>query len=205
MVSSYVQLLERRYKDKLDADANDFIKYAVDGAARMQKLIKDLLAYSRLGTAEKQLVKLDTGVILEKAEENLSGAISEKKAVVTGIKLPQITADESQLLQLFQNLISNSVKFAAKGRQCSIEVSAVKKGKEWQFCFKDNGIGIDRQYFEKIFVVFQRLHAATEYPGTGIGLAICKRIVENHGGRMWVESEEGKGAAFYFTMPDRET
>jgi PAS domain S-box-containing protein len=204
MVSSYVQLLERRYKDKLGPDADEFINYAVDGAARMQKLIKDLLAYSRLGTREKQFGVVDAGVAFLKAQENLKGAIEEKKAEIKSGSLPKIKADEVQVIQLFQNLLSNSLKFSGKEGPCVIEISAEKKAGEWQFCIRDNGIGIDKKYFEKIFIIFQRLHAVGEYPGTGIGLAICKRIVENHGGRIWLESEEGRGAAFYFTIPDKK-
>jgi PAS domain S-box-containing protein len=204
MISSYVQLLERRYRDKLGGDANEFIGYAVDGAARMQKLIKDLLAYSRLGTREKQFVQIDTNATIEQVKANLVEMIAGKSCEIKTGKLPEITADESQITQLFQNLISNGMKFGRKDEKCVIEVSAEKKGKEWEFCFKDNGIGIDPKYYDKIFVIFQRLHSAAEYSGTGIGLAICKRVVENHGGRIWVESEEGRGSAFYFTIPERK-
>jgi light-regulated signal transduction histidine kinase (bacteriophytochrome) len=205
MISSYVQLLERRYRDKLGGDANEFIGYAVDGAARMQKLINDLLAYSRLGTRKKQFVQIDTNATIEQVKANLVEMIAGKSCEIKTGKLPEITADESQITQLFQNLISNGMKFGRKGEKCVIEVSAEKKGKEWEFCFKDNGIGIDPKYHDKIFIIFQRLHSAAEYSGTGIGLAICKRVVENHGGRIWVESEEGRGSAFYFTIPERKS
>jgi hypothetical protein len=200
MVASYVQLLERRYKDKLDSDANEFIAYAVDGAGRMQSMINDLLDYSRVGTAGKTFEKTDCAHVLGQAVVNLQGAIEESGAVIAKNKLPTIKADESQLIQLFQNLIDNAIKF--RGNEPSrVHVAAKKKGKEWLFSVQDNGIGIDPQYAERIFVIFQRLHNRKKYSGTGIGLAICKRIAERHGGRIWVESEPGKGSTFFFTIP----
>ncbi len=200
MVSSYVQLLERRYKGKMDADADEFIGYAVDGANRMQTLIKDLLAYSRVETHGKPFAPTDCEDILRHVMANLQLRIAGSDVEVTHAPLPMIVADGTQLVQLFQNLISNAIKFhsAAPPR---IHIAAERRGEEWIFSVRDNGIGIDPQYAERIFVIFQRLHTAAKYPGTGIGLAICKKIVERHGGRIWVESTFGAGATFYFTIP----
>lgn len=202
MVSSYTQLLERRYKDKLDADAKEFIAYAVDGANRMQRLIQDLLAYSRVSSRGRPLTPADCNAVLGHVHINLSVAIEENSARVTHDELPLVMADETQLVQVFQNLIGNAIKFHAE-EPPRIHVSAEKNEKEWIFSVKDNGKGIDPQYHERIFVIFQRLQGKGEYPGTGIGLAICKRIIERHGGRIWVESEPGKGSTFYFTIPVR--
>lgn len=201
MVASYVQLLERRYKDKLDADAHDFINYAVDGTKRMQSLINDLLAYSRIGRQSKDLEQTECTAVLNQAMANLQAMIKETKAVITHNSLPTIKADSSQLVQLFQNLISNAVKFHGHEPPC-IHVSAEQKEAGWVFSVQDNGIGIAPEYVNRIFVIFQRLHGQTEYSGTGIGLAICKKIVEGRGGRIWVESESEKGATFYFTIPN---
>ncbi len=202
MVASYVQLLENRYKGKLDADADDFIGFAVDGAARMQKMINDLLIYSRVGTRGGSFEPADCEAVLEQALVNLRMAVEESGAGVTHDVLPTVTADDSQLVQLFQNLIGNAIKF--RGDETPhIHVLSEEKGGEWIFSVRDNGIGIDRQYAERIFEIFERLHTRSEYAGTGIGLAVCKRIVERHGGRIWVESEAGKGSKFYFTIPIR--
>jgi PAS domain S-box-containing protein len=200
MVSSYVQLLARRYKGKLDADADDFINYAVDGASRMQTMINDLLAYSRVGTRRKPPEPTDSQMAVSRAIAILQRTIEEKGAVVTSDPLPTVMADPAQLVQVFQNLISNAIKFHGN-EPPHIHVSAEKRPDEWLFSVRDNGIGIEPQYHERIFVMFQRLHTREEYPGTGIGLAICKRIVEQHGKRIWVESEPGHGATFHFTMP----
>lgn len=202
MVASYVQLLEKRYKEKLGEEAKDFIGYAVDGAKRMQELINDLLKYSRVGTGAKPFEMTDCGSVFVRAAFNLKVAIEESGAVVIRSPLPTVMGDASQLVQLFQNLIGNAVKFC-DGRPPEIRVGAERKDGEWLFWVRDNGIGIDAQYAERIFVIFQRLHSRTEYFGTGIGLAICKKVVERHGGRIWVESELGKGSVFYFTIPDR--
>jgi PAS domain S-box-containing protein len=200
MVASYTQLLARRYKDKLDQDANEFIGYAVDGATRMQALIIDLLTMSRIGTHGKQMETCETSVALERAVSNLRLAIEESGAVVTRDPMPRLDADVSQLTQLFQNLIGNGIKFRGDTSPI-IHVGAEKKEGEWLFSVRDNGIGIAPDFFERIFIIFQRLHGKHEYPGTGIGLSVCKKIVERHGGRIWIESEVGKGAVFYFTLP----
>ncbi len=200
MVSSYVQLLGRRYKDKLDKDADEFIAYAVDGATRMQQLINDLLTYSRVGTKGKPFEPTDSETVFKLATDNLKVAIEESGAVITHNSLPNVMADSSQLIQLLQNLIGNGIKFRGE-EPLKINVSAAKKENEWLFSVSDNGIGIDPKHKERIFQIFQRLHSSNEYQGTGIGLAVSKKIVERHGGRIWVESEPGKGSTFYFTIP----
>ncbi len=200
MVTSYVQLLGRRYQGKLDADANDFIGYAVDGVSRMQNLINGLLAYSRVATRGKVFEPADCAAALDQALANLGAAIEESGAVISHDPLPTVMSDSTQLVQLFQNLVGNAIKFHGD-EPPRVHVSAEQKGGEWVFSIRDNGIGIDPEYAERIFGVFQRLHSREEYPGTGIGLAICRRIVERHGGRIWVESQNGTGSTFYFTMP----
>jgi len=201
MVSSYVQLLARRYKGKLDADADDFIAFAVDGANRMRILIQDLLTYSRVGTRGKELSPTDCEAVLDQVLAILRLAIEENDATVTHDPLPTVMADDVQLGQLFQNLIGNALKFHGEAPP-QISIGAEHRGDEWLFSVSDNGIGIDPENHERIFQVFQRLHTRGEYPGTGIGLAVCKKIVERHHGRIWVESELGKGSTFYFTMAD---
>jgi len=202
MVASYVQLLARRYKGKLDADADDFIAYAVDGAGHLQRMINDLLAYSRVGTRGKPFQPTDCQAVLNQVLANLKVAIEESSAVITQDPLPMVMADESQMTQLFQNLINNAIKFRGKASP-RVHISVEPKETEWVFSVRDNGIGIDPQYYERIFMLFQSLHSREEYPGTGMGLAICKKIVERHGGRIWVESEPGKGSTFYFTISKR--
>jgi len=200
MVTSYVQLLERRYKDKLDKDANEFIDFAVDGATRMHSLINDLLTYSRVGTRGKSLEPTDSETVLHLSLNNLRTAVEESGAELSYDSLPKVMSDSSQLEQLFQNLIGNAIKFRGK-EPPRIHISASPNGNRWVFSVRDNGIGIESEFKDRIFVIFQRLHGKDKYPGTGIGLAVCKKIVERHGGRIWVESELGKGATFYFTLP----
>jgi light-regulated signal transduction histidine kinase (bacteriophytochrome) len=199
MIASYTQLLARRYRDRLDGDADEFIGYAVDGARRMQELILDLLALSRVGTRGKPFEPTDSGAVLEKVLVDLGPTIDQHGASVSHDELPTVSADPSQLQQLFQNLIANAIKFQGD-RPPRVHVSAERQGDGWLFKIRDNGIGIEPQYADRIFVVFQRLHTQAEYPGTGIGLAICKKIVERHGGRIWVESEPGQGSTFCFTI-----
>jgi PAS domain S-box-containing protein len=204
MVASYTQLLSRRYKGKLDADADEFIAFAVDGASRMQRLIQDLLTYSRVGTKGRELRHTSSEAALQQALVNLRGSIESSGAVVTHDLLPTVMADEIQLTQLFQNLIGNAVKYQNSGAP-RVHVSAAMNGdKKWTFAVKDNGLGIDPQYFERIFGMFQRLHKRQEFAGTGIGLAICKKIVERHGGSISVESEPGHGSTFSFALAQSE-
>jgi len=199
MVVSYVQLLARRYKGKLDNDADDFIDYAVDGAKRMQILINDLLAYSRTGTQGKEFEEIDCVEILDHTLTNLRSVIEKNDATVTYGFLPNVMADKTQFKQLLQNLISNAIKFRRE-EPPHIHILAERTGEDWLFSIRDNGIGIDPEYNERIFEIFQRLHGRKDYPGTGIGLAICKKIVEKHGGRIWVDSQIRKGSIFNFTI-----
>ncbi|MEH2358590.1 GAF domain-containing protein [Nostoc sp.] len=230
MVTSYLQLLERRYKNQLDANADQFITYAVDGASRMQTLINDLLNYSRVSSRGQPFIPVDCSVVLEQAIANLQIAIADSRAVVTHDTLPSVMADATQLTQVFQNLIANAIKFCRHqqprvhigvgsgewgvGEQRSRGAGEEKTPSspsspssptqnEYLFWVRDNGIGLESQYTERIFIIFQRLHGRDKYPGTGIGLAICKKIIERHGGRIWVESKPGQGSTFYFTIPDR--
>jgi signal transduction histidine kinase len=200
MVATYTQLLAERYQGKLDSDADKYIHYAIDGALRMQKLVQDLLAFSRMGRQGLALQSTDCDAVLQAALENLEAAIQESGAVVEHAQLPVVMADSSQLVQVFQNLIGNAIKF--RGTQPPlIRVSAEARGKEWIFSVADNGIGIAAEHAENVFVIFRRLHTRAEYPGSGIGLSICKKIIEQHGGRIWVESAPGCGSTFKFTLP----
>ena len=200
MVASYTTLLARRYKGKLDADADDFIAFAVDGATRMQHLIQDLLAYSRVGSKGQELADTSSEEALEQALRNLRGAIQASGAIVTHDPLPMVKADEMQLTQLFQNLVGNAIKYRRTDTP-SVHISAEQNGaKKWIFSIKDNGLGIESQYFERIFGMFQRLHKREEFDGTGIGLAICKKIIERHGGAITVESTVGQGSTFRFPL-----
>ena len=199
MVSSYTQLLARRYKDKLDQDANDFINFAVDGANRMQQLINDLLDYSRIATRGKEFQLLDANSLLSRALINLQYSIQSTSAVITNDELPYIRVDGEQIIRLFQNLIDNAIKFVGHDPP-RIHISCKEYSDSWQFSFRDNGIGIDEKYKETVFIVFQRLHTRKEYPGTGIGLSICKRIVERHGGKIWFEPAPENGTIFYVTI-----
>ena len=218
MIASYTQLLERRYHDKLDDEAREFMNFAVDGALRLQTLINDLLAYSRVGTRGKPLAPVDTAQALEHALTNLTVAIEEGGARVERTPLPTVLGDETQLTQLLQNLIGNAIKFRGD-KPAVVHVTATLRksapatepnagrplpkapAMEWLFAVRDEGIGIEKKYFDRIFIIFQRLHSREEYPGTGIGLAVCKRIVERHGGRIWLESTPGGGSTFFFTLP----
>ena len=200
MVSSYVALLGRRYGGQLDDRADKYIHFAVDGANRMQRLIHDLLAYSRVGTRGAELVPTDTVPVLEETLSNLEVAIGESEAKVVYSDLPWVMGDASQLRQLFQNIIGNALKFRSEARP-RVEVAANQEGGQWTFSIQDNGVGFDQRYAERIFGVFKRLHRNAEIPGTGIGLAICQRIIDRHGGRIWAESKLGEGTCFYFTLP----
>lgn len=200
MVSSYTQLLAQRYEGQLDDKAQKYIAYAVDGALRMQQLIEDLLTYSRAGTRGGPLGVVDSRSALASAIQNLAKAIEESAAVITQGELPLVRGDAPQLTQVLQNLLSNAIKFHGEAPP-RVHVSAEDRGREWVFSVKDSGIGIEPQYKDRVFIIFQRLHTRQEYPGTGIGLAVCQRIVERHGGRMWLESEPGKGSTFFFSIP----
>jgi PAS domain S-box-containing protein len=200
MVGSYCQLLQRRYKGKLDKDADEFIDFAVEGALRMQQMINDLLTYSRVGRVGKGMTALAVEDIVKTAVSNLQAAIGECQAKVTWGSLPTLVGERVQLLQLFQNLIGNAIKFRAEDRPVEVHVAAEREGEQWHFRISDTGIGIEKQYLERIFLIFQRLHDRSKYKGTGIGLAVCKKVVEHHGGRIWVESEPGKGTTFHFTL-----
>jgi PAS domain S-box-containing protein len=204
MVASYTQLLAERYGDKLDEKAHKFIAYAVDGASRMQALILDLLAFSRVETRAQPFKCIDAQNALGAAIVNLKAVLDESGSLVTTDDLPRVRADESQLTMVFQNLISNGIKFQEKQHPPHVHVSAQAQNGAWCFSVRDNGIGIDTKYRDKVFLVFQRLHTRNEYPGTGIGLALCKRIVDRHGGQIWFESSSGQGTTFYFTIPDQE-
>lgn len=198
-VTSYAQLLARKYQGNLDAKADKYINYIVEGAARMQQLIEDLLEFSRVGTRAKKLVPTNCENVINQVLENLKIAIAESRTRVTHDPLPTVMGDETQLIQLFQNLIGNAIKF--RGEEVPrVYISVEQREKEWLFSIRDNGIGIETEYFDRIFTIFQRLHSKSEYPGTGIGLAVCKKIVERHGGRIWVESEPSAGTTFHFTI-----
>ena len=201
MVATYTQLLAERYRGKLDGEADKYIYYAVDGALRMQTLLQDLLTFSRIGRQGTDLENTDCNVVMQRAIKNLQTAVDESGASVTRDALPTVMADGSQLLQVFQNLIGNALKFRGPDRP-AIHVSASKRGSEWVFSVADNGIGIAPEYADSIFVIFKRLHTHAQYPGSGIGLSICKKIIERQGGRIWVESCPGQGSTFKFTLPD---
>ena len=201
MVSSYLGLLERRAAEKLDDKEKSFMHFAVDGAVRMQQMITDLLAYSRVSTHAGEFLPTDLNAVLADALANLEAARAEHGATITHDVLPAVSIDKPRFVQLFQNLIGNALKFTAPDRPPEVHLGCARQGDEWIFSVRDNGIGIEERDFERIFELFQRLHSRTEYPGTGIGLAVCKKIVERHGGRLWLESEFGKGTTFHFTVP----
>ncbi len=201
MITSYLRLVERRYGHKLDADGAEFIRYAVEGAARMKTLIQDLLRLSRAGSQAITLVPVSGHDLVDVAVQNLEVAIDESEAEVTCDPLPLVVADQGLLTQVLQNLIGNAIKFHAPGVQPRIHVAATSHGGEWTFSVRDNGLGIDPHHRERIFRIFELIHSADEYAGSGVGLAIAQRIVEKHGGRIWVESELGEGSTFYFSIP----
>jgi light-regulated signal transduction histidine kinase (bacteriophytochrome) len=200
MVASYLQLLQKRYQGQLDRDANDFIHFAVDGASRMQQMINDLLVFSRVTTRGKEMVPASSEDALSHALENLRDAIQDTKSKVNSAGLPAVNADPLQLTMLFQHLVGNAIKFRGEA-PLEVKVSARNVDGMQEFCVADNGIGIASDSYERIFGIFQKLHARTDYPGTGIGLAVCSRIAARHGGKIWVESEPGQGSRFYFTLP----
>jgi signal transduction histidine kinase len=200
MVTSYLNLIQKRYTDKLDQNAKEFIGFAAEGAERMHRLINDLLAFSRVQTRIEPFGPVNCNEVTDRVLDNLKVAIQESEAQVERPPLPTVLGDSSQLIQLFQNLISNAVKFRS-AQTPRVKVSARQDGSSWVFAVEDNGIGISSKHFERIFIIFQRLHSRDKYTGTGIGLAICKKIIERHGGRIWVESEPGRGSTFYFTLP----
>jgi light-regulated signal transduction histidine kinase (bacteriophytochrome) len=205
MVAGFTQLLSKRYKGKLDSDADDYIAFAQDGAIRMQRLIQDLLVYSSVGTNGRELLATPSERALQYALMNLQVHIEESGALVTHDPLPSVLADEVQLIQLFQNLVGNAIKYRSPAVP-GIHISAARNGEEkWSFSVQDNGLGIDSQYFERIFGMFQRLHTREQFSGTGIGLAICKKIVERHGGSISVESQLGQGSTFRFALAESES
>jgi signal transduction histidine kinase len=200
MVAAYTQLLSERYRGKLDENADKFIGYASEGALRMQVLIQDLLAFSRVGRANASYTSVDCNAVVEEVRKTLGPAIQESGAVMSHADLPTVWADRTQMTQVFQNLTGNAIKFRGE-KPLIVSIKAEKGGENWLFSVSDNGIGISPEFAENIFVVFQRLHTRTEYPGNGIGLAICKKIIERSGGRIWVESQAGSGSTFKFTLP----
>lgn len=200
MVASYLQLLERRYRDRLDDDAREFIGFAVDGARRMQQLINDLLNFSRVGTRGGEFEECDIRLVIDGVLRTLRFALQDSDAKVETGPMPVVWADPVQMGQLFQNLISNALKFHGD-QPPHIQISARQEADMWQFTVQDNGIGFDPEYQQRIFTIFQRLHSREEYPGTGIGLAICRKIVERHNGRIWAQSRSGQGSRFHFTLP----
>jgi PAS domain S-box-containing protein len=203
MVTSYVQLLADRYRGKLDADADEFIDFAIDGSKRMQTLIASILDYSRVGTAELAAVTVDTNELAAETMSSLDAQIREKHAEITVGRLPTLVADRSQLGQIFQNLVSNSLKFVAPGVKPRVGITAAREADGWRFSVTDIGIGIDPAHTGRIFAPFKRLHGHTEYPGAGLGLSVCKRAVERHGGRIWIDPAPTGGSVFSFTIPDR--
>jgi light-regulated signal transduction histidine kinase (bacteriophytochrome) len=200
MVATYTQLLAERYRGQLDDNADKYIHYAVDGALRMQALVQDLLTFSKIGRQDTYFQSIDCNGVVETAVKNLRTAVDESRARVTHDPLPTVITDGSQLLQVFQNLIGNALKFRS-AEPPAVHISASKKRSEWVFSIADNGIGIAPEYAELVFVIFKRLHGRAEYPGSGIGLAICKKIIERQGGRIWLESQPGQGSTFKFTLP----
>jgi light-regulated signal transduction histidine kinase (bacteriophytochrome) len=204
MVANYMKLLDQKYKDQLDDKAKQYIYYAVDGSIRMGNLIKDLLKYSKVTSQAKKFEKVDLNIIYNEVLNDIQILVDEKKAKITATKLPCVHADPTQMHQLLQNLVVNAMKFHSD-KTPEVEICAEKNHNKWIFSIKDNGIGIDKSSYDRIFHIFQRLHEKEKYPGTGIGLAICKKIVEHHGGKIWLESEPGKGTTFYFSLPEHNS
>jgi PAS domain S-box-containing protein len=200
MVNSFLALLQNKYNGQLDDKAQQYIHFALDGAHRMAELIDELLAYSRLNIAENIIEKVDTGKIIQEVVSLLAGILAEKQATVNFDKLPAVFSSETELKLVFQNLIGNALKYHAEGVKPIIDINAAETKERWTFSIKDNGIGINEEYHSQIFHLFKRLHNKDEYPGTGMGLATCKKIIDKQGGKIWVESEEGKGSTFYFTI-----
>jgi PAS domain S-box-containing protein len=198
-VSTFCEMLQRRYQGKFDAEADQWLSFVVTGARRMQTLVQDLLAYSRLESRRQAMAPVACGEIVQKVVTNLRSAVDEAGAQVTWDELPTVEGDASQLAQLFQNLIGNAIKFHSQAPP-AVHISAALEDGMWRFAVRDNGIGIDPKYQERIFEIFKRLHTSDRYPGTGIGLAICRKVVQRHGGRIWVESQPGQGGTFYFTI-----
>jgi len=199
-VSSYVKLLQRRYLDRLDPEAGEFMDFAIDGANRMSAMIEGLLLYSRVETQGEPLQQTGLEQALAGALENLQLSIEESGADIRRQPMPQVHADPSQMERLFQNLIGNAIKFRAEAPP-RVDITVADDGEAWHFAVQDNGIGMKTEEAERVFTMFQRLHTREEYPGLGVGLAVCRRIVKRHGGRIWVESSPGAGATFHFTLP----
>jgi light-regulated signal transduction histidine kinase (bacteriophytochrome) len=204
MMASFAQLLAERYEGKLDADADEFIHFITDGAGRMQRLINDLLLYSRVGKGEMAIAPVNCDTVVAMACQNLQTAITQSKGSVSADKLPMVLGNDAQLVQLLQNLVGNAIKFARQDVAPEVRIGAKKQADEWLFWVRDNGIGFDPKHADRIFLIFQRLRPRVEYAGTGIGMAICRKIVERHGGRIWAESAPDKGSTFYFTLPAKE-
>ena len=200
-MASYAGLLARRYQGQLDEQADRYIQFVVGGAKRMQALVQDLLTYSRAGTQALQLEPVELEGVLKEVRDSLRLTIHEKGAQLSYSQLPALRGDSRKLSLVFQNLITNALKFMSPGKEPQIHIAALREGSHWLLCVADNGIGFESAYAERIFGIFQRLHSVGAYPGTGMGLAICKRIVEAHGGRIWAESVVDVGSKFYFTLP----
>jgi light-regulated signal transduction histidine kinase (bacteriophytochrome) len=200
-ISSYTELLAHKYQGRLEPDADKYLRYIVNGTSHMRLLINDLLAYSRVGTRAKLFSPVKLDPVLDQALQSLKHAITESNLEIDRTELPEVAGDDVQLTQLFQNLIGNAIKFRKQEVRPQIRISAARKDSQWVIGVHDNGIGIEPRFFDNIFQIFRRLHTAQEYEGSGMGLAICRRIVEHHGGRIWVESSPGEGASFYFTLP----
>lgn len=201
VISGYTQLLQRRYADKLDADGKEFIAYTLDSTKRLQHLIDDLLAFSRVSARGKSFSPVDLNQVLAIVTSNLSALINEANGQIVSSPLPVVLGDQTQMVQLLQNLLANAIKFRRANTPPNVRLSATRTGEYWQLTIADNGIGVDPSYAEKIFVIFQRLHSREQYPGTGIGLALCKKIVERHGGKIWLDTNVTDGATFHITLP----